>query len=314
MLGYASSVVAALARLGSRLDALTTSHLADTTLVTGRGAEYAMAGMDDFQGRVAVITGGGGGIGAAMARAFAARGARIVLADVDRAAMEGVAAVLGKGGAEVLVVPTDVTALESVRALADAAERRFGAVHIVCNNAGVATMSEIAASTHADWQYTMNVNFWGVVHGVETFVPRLLVRGAGGHIVNTASMAGLVGMRWLGVYCASKFAVVGLSEALHRELAEHGIGVSVLCPMIVETKINENSIRNRPAALRNSREAAVPEGAAMMGSVIGPEEVARRVVRGIERKDLYIFTHPEQRAILQRRAARQDRMFEPDRW
>src|SRR5438034_1482745 len=273
-----------------------------------------LAGMDDFQGRVAVITGGGGGIGAAMARAFAARGARIVLADVDRAAMEGVAAVLGKGGAEVLVVPTDVTALESVRALADAAERRVGAVHIVCNNAGVATMSEIAASTHADWQYTMNVNFWGVVHGVETFVPRLLARGAGGHIVNTASMAGLVGMRWLGVYCASKFAVVGLSEALHRELAEHGIGVSVLCPMIVETKINENSIRNRPAALRNPGEAAVPEGAAMMGSVIGPEEVARLVVRGIERKDLYIFTHPEQRAILQRRAARQDRMFEPDRW
>ena len=195
--------------------------------------------MDDFQGRVAVITGGGGGIGAAMARAFAARGARIVLADVDRAAMEAVAAALGRGGTEVLAVPTDVTALESVRALADAAERRFGAVHIVCNNAGVATMSE---------------------------------------------------------------------------LAEHRIGVSILCPMIVETNINENSIRNRPAALQNPGEAAVPEGAAMMGSVIGPEEVARRVVRGIERKDLYIFTHPEQRAILQRRAARQDRMFEPDRW
>ena len=184
----------------------------------------------------------------------------------------------------------------------------------MCNNAGVATMSELAAATHADWQYTMNVNFWGVVHGVETFVPRLLARGAGGHIVNTASMAGLVGMHWLGVYCASKFAVVGLTEALHRELAEQGIGVSVLCPMIVETKINENSIRNRPAALQNPGGAAVPEGATMAGSVIGPDEVARRVVRGIERKDLYIFTHPEQRPILQRRAARQDRMFEPDRW
>ena len=270
--------------------------------------------MDDFHGRVAVITGGGGGIGAAMARAFAARGARIVLADLDPAAMQGVTAALGKGGAEVLAVPTDVTVLESVRALADAAERRFGAVHIVCNNAGIATMSEMATSTHADWQYTMNVNFWGVVHGVETFVPRLLARGAGGHIVNTASMAGLVGMRWLGVYSASKFAVVGLTEALHRELAEHGIGVSVLCPMIVETKINENSVRNRPAALRNPGEPVVPEGAAMAGSIISPEEVAARVVRGIERKDLYIFTHPEQRAILQRRAARQDRMFEPDRW
>src|SRR5207247_11021451 len=190
-----------------------------------------MAGTDDFQGRVAVITGGGGGIGAAMARAFAARGARIVLADVDRAAMEGVAAALGTGGAEVLVVPTDVTALESVRALADAAERRFGAVHIVCNNAGVATMGEIAASTHADWQYTMNVNFWGVVHGVETFVPRLLVRGAGGHIVNTASMAGLVGMRWLGVYCASEFAVVGLTETLPRAVPEPRLGQCLRRPM-----------------------------------------------------------------------------------
>src|SRR5213080_3495217 len=273
-----------------------------------------LAGMDAFQGRVAVITGGGGGIGAAMARAFAARGAHIVLADVDRAAMEGVAAALGERGTEVLAVPTDVTALESVRALADAAERRFGAVHIVCNNAGVATMSELAAATHADWQYTMNVNFWGVVHGVETFVPRLLARGAGGHIVNTASMAGLVGMRWLGVYCASKFAVVGLTESLHRELAEQGIGVSVLCPMIVETNINENSIRNRPATLRNPGPDIVPAADAMAGGVIAPDEVARRVVRAIERKDLYILTHPEQREILRRRAARQDRMFEPDRW
>src|SRR2546426_3662531 len=272
-----------------------------------------LAAMDAFQARVAVITGGGGGIGAAMARAFAARGARIVLADVDRAAMEGVAAALGERGTEVLAVPTDVTALESVRALADAAERRFGAVHIVCNNAGVATMSELGAATHADWQYTMNVNFWGVVHGVETFVPRLLARGAGGHIVNTASMAGLVGMRWLRGYCASQFAVVGLTQALHPELPQEGIGVSVLCPMIVETNINENSIPHRPAALQNPGGAAVPEGAAMAGSVIRPEEVARRVVRGIERKDLYIFTHPEQRPILQRRAARQDRMFEPDR-
>src|SRR5437667_2600365 len=270
--------------------------------------------MDEFRGRVAVITGGGGGTGAAMAAAFAARGARIVLADVDAEAMERVAATLPLRRTEVLTIPTDVTRLESVRGLAAAAAERFGGVHIVCNNAGVATFGEVADATHADWQYTMSVNFWGVVHGVEAFLPLLLAQDAGGHIVNTASMAGLVGMRWLGVYCASKFAVVGLSEALHRELADRGIGVSVLCPMIVETKINENSIRNRPAALRNPGEAAVPEGAAMMGSVIGPEEVARRVVRGIERKDLYLFTHPEQRAILQRRAARQDRMFEPDRW
>jgi NAD(P)-dependent dehydrogenase (short-subunit alcohol dehydrogenase family) len=270
--------------------------------------------MDDFQGRVAVITGGGGGIGAAMAGAFAARGARLVLADVDDAAMRRVAAPLEARGSEVLCVRTDVTDLESVRALADAAERRFGATHIVCNNAGIATFGEIVSSTHADWVYTIGVNLWGVVHGVEVFAPLLIARGDGGHIVNTASMAGLVGMRWLGVYSASKFAVVGLSEALHRELQDHGIGVSVLCPMIVETPINENSVRNRPAALRNPGEAFVPPTAAMAGGTIPPEEVARRVVRAIDRKDLYIFTHPEQREILRRRAARQDRMFEPERW
>jgi NAD(P)-dependent dehydrogenase (short-subunit alcohol dehydrogenase family) len=271
--------------------------------------------MDDFQGRVAVITGGGGGIGAAMAKAFAARGARLVLADLDEAAMAAVAESLRASGTDVLTVPTDVTAADSVRALADAAERRFGAVHIVCNNAGVATFGEIVSSTHADWDYTMGVNFWGVVHGVETFVPRLLARRQGGHIVNTASMAGLVGMRWLGVYSASKFAVVGLTEALHRELGDHGIGVSVLCPMIVQTNINQNSVRNRPAPLRNpGEEPFAPDAAAMAGSVIQPDEVARRVVRGIERKDLYIFTHPEQREFLKRRWARQDRMFEPEVW
>jgi NAD(P)-dependent dehydrogenase (short-subunit alcohol dehydrogenase family) len=269
--------------------------------------------MEDFRGRVAVITGGGGGIGAALARAFAARGARLVLADLDAAAMARVAEELGAGGAEVLTVSTDVTDLASVRALADAAERRFGAVDVVCNNAGVATFGEIAASTDADWRYTMNVNFWGVVHGVETFIPRLVARRTG-HIVNTASMAGMVGMRWLGVYCASKFAVVGLTEALHREVAEHGVGVSVLCPMIVQTDINANSARNRPAALRNPGPDIVPDGSAMVGSVIQPEEVARRVVRAIERKDLYVFTHPEQREILKRRWMRQDRMFEPGVW
>jgi NAD(P)-dependent dehydrogenase (short-subunit alcohol dehydrogenase family) len=270
--------------------------------------------MDDLAGRVALVTGGGGGIGGALAAAFAARGARLVLADLDPAAMTAVAAPLRARGTEVECVPTDVGDRASVAALADAAERRFGGVDVVCNNAGVATFGEIASATHADWEYTMRVNFWGVVHGVETFVPRLLARGRGGHVVNTASMAGLVGMQWLGVYCASKFAVVGLSEALQRELAPHGIGVSVLCPMIVETNINENSVRHRPAALRNPGGAVVPSPGAMVGSVIPPAEVARRVVRAVERNDFWILTHPEQRELLRRRAARLDRMFEPDRW
>ena len=270
--------------------------------------------MDEFRGRVAVITGGGSGIGAALAAAFAGRGARIVLADIDAAAMRRVAGTLESRGAEVLAVPTDVTVRDSVATLAEATERRFGAVHIVCNNAGVAAFGDVATATQADWHYIMNVNFWGVVHGVETFAPRLIAQGAGGHFVNTASMAGLVGMRGLGVYCASKFAVVGLTEALQRELSEHGIGVSVLCPMIVETNIDVNSERQRPAALRNPGEPLRPPPGSMVGRTIQPEEVARRVVRGIERKDLYILTHPEQRDILQRRAARLDRLFAPDLW
>jgi len=272
--------------------------------------------MDAFKDRVAVITGGAGGIGSAMARAFAARGAHLVLADLDEAALASATAALQATGAQVLGVPTDVTKLESVQALADAAVRRFGAVHLVCNNAGVALFGPMSRATHRDWQYTMNVNFWGVVHGVETFVPILLQQGAGGHLVNTASMAGLVGMQWLGIYCASKFAVVGLSESLCRELKPAGIGVSVLCPMIVDTGINENSIRMRPPELRDegTAEAIVPSAGEIKGGVIPPDEVARRVVRGVERQDLYILTHPEQREFLRRRAAKLDGMFEPGSW
>lgn len=271
--------------------------------------------MDAFRGRVAVVTGGASGIGLALARAFAARGAKLVLADLDEEALARAERELAEGGAQVLGVHTDVTRRESVGLLADTTLRCFGAVHIVCNNAGVAVFGELAKAAPEDWDFTMGVNFWGVVHGVASFVPILLEQKAGGHVVNTASMAGLVGMQWLGVYCASKFAVVGLSESLHRELEPHGIGVSVLCPMIVGTQIGENSVRMRPARLRTGKEF-VPSGGGppMRGGVVSPEEVARRVLRGIERKSLYVLTHPEQREILRRRAARLDAGFEdPDR-
>ena len=202
-----------------------------------------------------------------------------------------------------------------MQALAATARQRFGAVHIVCNNAGIGVFGDMHRATHNDWVYTMNVNFWGVVHGIEAFVPLLLEQGQGGHIVNTASMAGLVGMRWLGIYCASKFAVVGASEALQRELAPLGIGVSVLCPMIVDTAINENSARMRPSELRDGTESTpLPPAGSMAGGVIAAAEVARRVVRGIERGDLYILTHPEQREFLRRRAAKIDGLFEEGVW
>ncbi len=272
--------------------------------------------MDPFKDRVAVVTGGGGGIGAAMAKAFAERGARLVLADIDPAALERVAPQITALGADVHTVTADVSERAQVEQLADAAMKRFGAVHLVCNNAGIAIFGRMIDATAADWEYTMRVNFWGVVNGVAVFAPRLVAQGQGGHIVNTASMAGLIGMEWLGIYCASKFAVVGLTESLAREMAPHGVGVSVLCPMVVQTDINTNSIRNRPEELRNPGASLTPPdlGGAMVGTIITVEEVARRVVRAIERRDLYVLTHPEQRDILRRRAARQDRMFDPGQW
>jgi NAD(P)-dependent dehydrogenase (short-subunit alcohol dehydrogenase family) len=270
--------------------------------------------VDDFRDRVAVVTGGAGGIGLALARAFAARGAKLVLADLDEEGLARAEKELSLQGARVLGVTTDVTRRESVAALANAALERFSAVHIVCNNAGVALVGELREATPEDWEYTMGVNFWGVVNGVSTFLPILLDQKAGGHVVNTASMAGLVGMQWLGVYCASKFAVVGLSESLYRELRPLGIGVSVLCPMVVETRIGENTARMRPQRLRAGTEAPPPPAAAMQGGVIPPGAVAKRVVRGIEQKALYILTHPEQREILRRRAARLDAVFEQDGW
>ncbi|HTO05559.1 MAG TPA: SDR family NAD(P)-dependent oxidoreductase [Myxococcota bacterium] len=269
--------------------------------------------MDPFQDRVAVITGGAGGIGAAMAKAFAERGAKIVLADLDEPALAGAVRELEKSGAQVIGVHTDVSKPESVEALAEATLRRFGAAHIVCNNAGIATFGPIAKSTRKDWEFTMSVNFWGVVNGVQAFVPRLIAQNQGGHVINTASMAGLVGMRWLGVYCASKFAVVGLTESLFVELRDHGIGASVLCPMMVATNINANSLRMRPAALRNPAGSDIAQtgGGAppLVGGTVQPRELALRVVRAVERRELYILTHPEQREILKRRASRLDAAF-----
>ena len=256
---------------------------------------------DPFRDRVAVITGGGSGIGAGLARAFAARGARLVLADIDEEALAETAGELTAAGARVLAVPTDVRERGAVRALADRAFDAWGAVHLLCNNAGVATFGPIADASDGDWDFTLGVNLLGVVHGVQAFVPRMLEQGEGGHVVNTASMAGLVGMAMLGVYCTSKFGVVGLSEALHLELRPHGIGVSVLCPGLVETRIGENTRRLHPD-VRGSEPDREPAPRIRPTAVLTPDEVAARVVLAIERRWLYVITHPEQWDMLRRRA------------
>jgi NAD(P)-dependent dehydrogenase (short-subunit alcohol dehydrogenase family) len=260
--------------------------------------------MQTFENRVAVVTGGASGIGLAMATAFAERGAKVVLADIDETALAGSRAPLVDRGFDVLTVRTDVRDRASVDALADTTWRELGGVHIVCNNAGIAPIGPVVGADPEEWKMTMDVNFWGVVHGIDAFVPRMIEQGDGGHIVNTASMAGLTGMLGFGIYCASKFAVVGLTESLRRELKGRGIGVSVLCPMIVDTNITANSLRSLGKQVPPSIDGP------MAGGVIAVDEVARRVVRAIEKDELYILTHPEQPEILKRRSARLDAAFD----
>ena len=266
---------------------------------------------DPFAGRVAVVTGAASGIGFAMARAFAARGARLVLADVDESGLVSAERELSESGATALAVPTDVTRRESVAALADACFDRFGGAHIVCNNAGIAIAGSVVNADPGDWDAAMAVNFWGVVHGIDAFTPRMIDSGEGGHLVNTASMAGLIGMQYLGIYCVTKFAVVALSESLARELRPHGIGVHILCPMMVHTNINKNSARALGRTLPTEAEGGPPPDA-LQGGTLSVESVPPRVINAIETGRLYILTHPEQRPILRRRWERQDGVFTED--
>jgi NAD(P)-dependent dehydrogenase (short-subunit alcohol dehydrogenase family) len=261
--------------------------------------------VDAFQDKVAVVTGAGSGIGRALALALAREGARLVLADVDEAAMAEVASEVRAHGGEASSVRTDVSDLGQVQALADRAWQAFGATHVLCNNAGVAAWGGLERATHRDWQWVLGVNLWGVIHGIEAFVPRMIAGGQGGHVVNTASMAGLIASQGLGVYNTSKYAVVGLSETLAKDLKPYGIGVSVLCPMGVETRIRQSG-RNRPPALQNGPGAS-ESAVELIGRSLAADTVAGMVLDAIRAGELYVITHEEGLEPLRRRFERMQR-------
>ncbi len=261
--------------------------------------------MRDLRDKVAVVTGAASGIGRGMAERFAAEGMKVVLADVEEDALASVAKALEGGGARVLTVRTDVAKPADVEALAQRTLATFGGVHVLCNNAGVAVGGPSWTLTLADWEWVLGVNLWGVIHGVRTFVPLMLERGEEGHVVNTASMAGLLSGPGMAAYNVSKFGVVTLSETLEIELRALNaqIRVSVLCPGWVNTRINESE-RNRPRDLAETN-APTAQAEAMRGmlanalaSGLPPARVAELVVEAIRAERFYILTHPDWKPMI----------------
>jgi len=262
--------------------------------------------ISDFNEQVAVVTGAASGIGRALAEALAQRGARLVLADVEQAPLEALSEALSKAGTPTLAVLTDVSRRESVQALASKAFAQFKQVHLLFNNAGVGVGGPLQEARQADWEWVLGVNLWGVIHGIEAFVPAMLRQQKPGHVINTASMAGLIASKDLGVYNASKAAVVSLSETLAKDLRETPLGVTVVCPMGVQTRITESE-RNRPAHLGNSAEA-VPE---LLGRWLPPEVVAEQILSAVLADEPYVVTHYEGADFWRRRADRIQAAFPP---
>jgi NAD(P)-dependent dehydrogenase (short-subunit alcohol dehydrogenase family) len=265
----------------------------------------AMAtGLPELAGRVAVVTGAAGGLGLAMARRFATEGMRVVLSDVDPAGVRAAAASLAETGAEVRAVVTDVSRWDDVDRLADETYDAFGAVHVLCANAGVAKSARAWLLTREDWEWVLGVNLWGVVHTVRAFVPRMLDGGEAGHVVTTASMTALLPMPKQAVYGASKAAVATLSESLLHDLVAEGadIGVSVFCPGWVATGIAE-SARNRPPELAATAPSTGRRTAAGVTPLFTTDEAAAQVVDAVRTGRFWVLTHQDYRAVIRERAA-----------
>ena len=263
--------------------------------------------MKDLAGKAAFITGGAGGIGLAMARAFGRRGMKVSIADVEAETCAQAVETLRREGIAAIGNACDVSDRDSLAEAAAKTLAEFGKVHVLCNNAGVSRAGPIETIAPSDWDWVIGVNLKGLVHGLQLFLPHMKAHGEEGHIVNTASVNGVAGAPLAGPYSATKFAVVGMSEVLAAELAETPIGVSVLCPSWVRTRMLDNG-RNRPDrfggpieldadsanAERNARYARALEGG------LDPADAAELVIGAIETRRLFVFTHAETRAAVER--------------
>jgi NAD(P)-dependent dehydrogenase (short-subunit alcohol dehydrogenase family) len=254
--------------------------------------------MNDLRGKVAFITGAASGMGLGMARTFSAAGMKVVIADIRQDAIDTALALFPAGHAGVAGVLLDVADRAAYVRAADEAERTFGNIHVLVNNAGVGIVGSLLEATYADWDWGLGVNLGGVVNGVQTILPRIRRHGEGGHIVTTSSMSGIFAAGLAGIYTTAKYAVVGLMESLRPELAPMNIGVSVFCPGLVTTNIGEVE-SHRPKQFSDTKYAAMSlQRAAFMKEKIFPHgmdplEVGQRVLRGIVNNDVWILTHPE---------------------
>ncbi len=258
--------------------------------------------MQDFNGKVAFITGGGSGVALGQAKVFSQAGARVIIADIREDHLEQAMKYFRRIEAEVHPILLDVTDRAAFADAADEAERVFGPVQLLFNTAGVSIFGPLEKSTYNDYDWQMGVNFGGVVNGIQTFVPRMIEYGKGGHIVNTSSVGGIIAAGPAGIYSASKFAVRGLSEALRSELAKYDIGVSVLCPANVNTNIAE-SVMTRPQEFSKSGyrfdDAVLDSLRRIYSAGKNPVELAEETLEAVQENRLYIIPYPEVRQVLQ---------------